>query len=79
LKSEENKKKDEKKAKKDVLSVQNRINVRKMIKDKDISKEVVPLTFTEDKKEDEVVKKDEEDKKDEEPEFFELENPCRIL
>jgi len=83
LKSEENKKKDEKKAKKDVLSVQNRINVRNMVrrdKDKNLNKELKDLNaiFVE-KKDEEVLKKEEEEKKEEEPEFFELENPCRIL
>lgn len=78
-KSEETKKKEEKKAKKDSLSIQNRINVRKAIR-----KEKGDISVVEKRLEEELKKKEEEsavedEKKQDEPDFFELENPCRIL
>ena len=75
MKAEETKKKDDKTKKKDVLSVQSRINVRKAIRKEETgeaSKEEAPLVQ---ETQPEPEKKEEE----EEPEFFELENPCRIL
>jgi len=69
-KDEKNIEKAKSKIKKDVLSVQRRINVRKAVK----GSVLIPINV-----ETKVEEEKEEEKPKEEEELFILSNPCRIL